>query len=330
MTRGREILVGVVLVAAVAVAVVGTLWLQGYDWGRNDQTIEARFLEVGQLMEGNAVKLRGVTIGSVRDITVEPDGEAVRVTMQVDSDVQLPPDAVVILSPESMFGDWQAQITSRERFPRFPYTSPGDGEDVLPGHALPDISQLTAAADEIANNLRTLTNRVEMAFTEETARNIAAAIDNIQVVSRRLGELVGQQAETFDNLANRVEASADELGSAARAVRSTFERIDTVLVAGEVDSILRHSRVAARNLRGVSGNLEESTRDLRTTMSRADSTFTRLNRITTRIDEGEGMLGQLLHDTLLVSRAGSALTELQLLLEDFRQNPNRYVRLSIF
>lgn len=330
MTRGREVLVGVVLVAAVAVAVGGTLWLQGYDWGRNQQVVEARFLEVGQLMEGNAVKLRGVTIGSVQDIAVEPDGQAVRVTMRLDSDVQLPPDAVVILSPESMFGDWQAQITSRERFPRFPYTEPDDGEDVLPGHALPDISQLTATADEIADNLRTLTDRVEMAFTEETARNIAAAIDNIQNVSRRLGELVGQQAETFDNLANRVEASADELGSAARSVRTTFDRIDTVIAGGEVDSILRHSRVAAENLRGVSGNLAESTRDLRSTMARADSTFSRLNRITTRIDDGEGMLGQLLYDTLLVSRAESALTQLQLLLEDFRQNPNRYVRLSIF
>lgn len=329
MSRGRDILVGVVILAAVAVTVVGTLWLQGYGWGQDMRTVEARFLEVGQLAEGNDVKLRGVSIGRVRGIEVEPDGQAVRVTMRIESDLQLPDDPVVILSPESMFGDWQAQITSRSRFPRYTFTEAPDA-DVLPGYALPDISQLTAAADEIAGNLRTLTDRVELAFTEETARNIAAAIDNIQLVSQRLGQLVSQQAQTFENLATRVEASADELGGAARAVRTTFQRVDTVLGGSQVDSILADSRMAARNIRDVSDDLAASTRDLQSTLGRADSTFSQLNRITGRIDAGEGSLGRLLYDTTLVSRATTTLTELQLLLEDFRQNPNRYVRLSIF
>ena len=329
MTRGRDILVGVVILAAVVVTVVGTLWLQDVGWGQDMRTIEARFLEVGQLMEGNDVKVRGVSIGRVREIRVEPDGQAVHVTMRIQSDVQLPEEPVVILSPESMFGDWQAQITSRARFPRYTFTE-APGENVLPGHTLPDISQLTAAADEIAGNLRTLTDRVEMAFTEETARNIAAAIDNIQLVSQRLGELVSQQAQTFDNLATRVEASADELGGAARAVRTTFERVDTLLVQSEVDSMLADSRAAARSIREVSDNLATTTQDLESTLTHADSTFTQLNRITEQLDAGEGTLGRLLHDTTLVTRATTTLTELQLLLEDFRQNPNRYVRLSIF
>lgn len=329
MNRGRDILVGVVIVAAIGVAVIGTLWLQDYGLGRNEVTIQARFLDAGQLMEGNDVKLRGVSIGRIREIDVTPDGQAVMVTMRIRGDMTLPEDPVVILSPESMFGDWQAQITSRGRFPRYAFTTPTE-EGVLPGFTLPDISQLTAAADEIAGNLRTLTERVEMAFTEETARNIAAAIDNIQSVSQRLGQLVGQQAETFENLAGRMEESATELASASRSVRTAFERVDTLLTRGELDRILGDAEGAAADIRRLSRDLADNTGSLGTTLVRADSTFSQLNRITSRMEAGEGTLGRLLHDTTFAVRAETALTQLQLLLEDFRENPNRYVRLSIF
>ncbi|MFP3948223.1 MAG: MlaD family protein [Longimicrobiales bacterium] len=329
MNRGKEILVGVVLVAAVGVAVVGTLWMQEYGWGRVERTLEARVLDAGQLMEGNDVKLRGVSIGQVRRIEVMPDGRAVRVTLRVEDGVTLPDDPVVILSPESMFGDWQAQITSRSRFPRYSYTEPTE-DDVLPGHTLPDISQLTATADEIAGNLRTLSERVEMAFTEETAQNIAQTVDNIQDISQRLGELVGQQAETFSNLATRMEESAGELSSAARSVRQTFDRVDTLLGGGEMESILADVEGAAGNIRNLSGDLAQSTDELGSTLARADTTFVRLNEITGQIAAGEGTLGRLLTDTTFVNRAEGTLTELQTLLEDFRQNPSRYVRLSIF
>lgn len=329
MSRGREALVGFVIVAAVAVAAVGTLWLQQVSWGGDQRTVEAGFAEVGQLMNGNAVKLRGVNIGRVREISVEADGKAVRVTMQIQSDVTLPADPVVILSPESMFGDWQAEIAPRTRFPRFSYVDIGE-EGVLPGHTLPDISRLTATADEIADNIRTLTDRVELAFSEETARNLAGAINNIQDVSEELTRLVGQQATTFENLADRVEASADELGSAARSARGAFDKVDRILAGGQVDSLVADSRVAARNVRDLSANLNTTSQDLRGTLQRADSTFARLDRITARVDRGEGSLGRLLTDTLFITRATDALTEIQTLLADFRTNPSRYVRLSIF
>lgn len=329
MNRGKDILVGVVLVAAILVTIAGTLWMQEYGWGRNEVTVEARVLDAGQLMEGNDVKLRGVSIGQVRSIQVTPDGQAVRVALRIEDGITLPDDPVVILSPESMFGDWQAQITSRERFPRYSYTQPTE-EGVLPGHTLPDISQLTATADEIAGNLRTLTERVETAFTEETAEDIAQTVDNIQQISQRLGELVGQQAATFEDLAGRMSGSADELGSAARSVRRSFDRVDTLLTSGGVDSILADVGTAADNIRVLSGDLSESTRGLGTTLARADTTFTRLNQITEQITEGQGTLGRLMQDTTFVRRAEGALEQMELLLEDFRQNPNRYVRLSIF
>jgi phospholipid/cholesterol/gamma-HCH transport system substrate-binding protein len=66
------------------------------------------------------------------------------------------------------------------------------------------------------------------------------------------------------------------------------------------------------------------------TLARADSTFARLDRIAVRIESGEGTVGRLLSDSTFADRAEGVLLQLDSLLADLRENPRRYVRLSIF
>ncbi|MEX2527780.1 MAG: MlaD family protein [Gemmatimonadota bacterium] len=329
MKRLNETMVGVVLVLGVVVAVAGTLFLQGVDWRGNQVELEGLFYEVGLIQPGNPVRVRGVRIGRVAGVDVMPGGEAVRVRVQVDSQVALPQDAGMILAPESMFGDWQAEIVSREQYPslRF-YENPPVG--VIPGYSLPDITRLTAAADRIAENLTVLTDRVTMAFTEETALNIARAIDNIEDVSNRLSDLVETQASGFSQVFSQVQGSAEELGMAAAAARRSFQRVDGLVGSGEIDSVLVNARDASRNLSELSRDLTQTNQEFQGMLGRADSAFQSVNRLTARVEAGEGSLGRMLSDSGMVLQVESALAQLQQLLQDVRENPQRYVRLSIF
>lgn len=115
--RRSDVLVGVVVLLGAALILFGILWLRGGVLGRDEITLQARFRDVGQLLEGNAVKVFGVPIGRVEDIALDPRGGAVIATMRLDEDVRLPEDPVVLLSPESMFGDWQAEIVARAEHP---------------------------------------------------------------------------------------------------------------------------------------------------------------------------------------------------------------------
>ena len=115
--RRNEVVVGIVLIAGILLLVFGTIWLKGMRLGEEEAEVRARFREVGQLLTGSSVKFRGVPIGRVEDIQLEPGGGAVVVTMLVDADVRLPAESVVLLAPESMFGDWQAEIAARSSFP---------------------------------------------------------------------------------------------------------------------------------------------------------------------------------------------------------------------
>ena len=105
MKRRNEVLVGATIVVGIILIVVGTIYLKGAGFGREEQVIQARVYEVGQLLDGAAVKLRGVPIGRVDAIDLERNSGAVLITMKIRQDVRLPEDPVVLLSPESMFGD---------------------------------------------------------------------------------------------------------------------------------------------------------------------------------------------------------------------------------
>jgi phospholipid/cholesterol/gamma-HCH transport system substrate-binding protein len=94
--------------------------------------------------------------------------------------------------------------------------------------------------------------------------------------------------------------------------------------------VLVNARTASRNLAELSVGLGQTNRDFQGMLGRADSTFDSVTRLTRRIEEGEGSLGRMLADTGMVLQVETALLQLQQLLQDVRENPQRYVRLSIF
>lgn len=325
----RDALVGVVIVAAVLVTAAGTLWLQGEAIRGDWREVEAVFHEVGQIREGNPVKLRGVRIGRVREVRVTAEGDAVRLRLRIDEDAQIPADAVVVLSPESMFGEWQAEIHSRTRFPHAVYREPVE-PGVLPGYALPDVGQLTAAADRISDNIEVLTERIGIAFSEETARNIASLIENVEGVTERLSDLVSQQAESFTDVTDQVGSATRSIGEAADQARVTFARVDELLAREEVGEVLEDLAAVSESMRGLAEEMRSTTGDVQRLAARADSAFASVNRIASRAEAGEGAIGRLIDDPTVAIEMEAAMAELTLLLEDIRLNPRRYLRLSIF
>lgn len=329
MKRRSEVIVGVVILLGAALTFFGTLWLKGAALGREEVVLEARFREVGQLMEGNAVKVRGVPIGRVSEVVLEPGGDAVLVRMRVRADAPIPQDAVVLLSPESMFGDWQAEIHPRVRFPRYDYLESLD-PDVLPGYSLPDMSRLTAALDRIAENVAVVSDRFQIAFTEETAVNIREAVENIQQVSEQLTNLIGAQERTMHELSAHLEGTMKALGEAVQTVNRVSRHVESAVASGELTSIVDNMERATAQIDSLSAALLAASRDLRSTMARADTAFHALGSVMAGVEQGQGTLGRLVQDSTLYGDLVRTNTLLQSLLRDFQENPRKYINLRIF
>jgi phospholipid/cholesterol/gamma-HCH transport system substrate-binding protein len=329
MTRRNEVVVGATILGALVLVVVGTLWLKGKKFGSGDVDVQARFREVGLLAPGNDVKMRGVPVGKVKSVELEPSSEAVAVVMTIKAGVHFPRDPVVLLSPSSMFGDWQAEIFPRSAFPQYDYLDSSDRR-VLPGYTLPDMSRLTSVADQIARNLAVLTDRFGIAFTEETAMNIREAIDNIQEVSAKLTSLVGAQQKTIDVVSGNLEQTSRSLGQAAGVAERAFAQIDTSVGHDELGGTIRDVRRSAARMDSISAELAASSRQLKATLGSADTAFHAVADVAASFQQGRGTLGQLVRDTTLYSQLVQTNLELQALIRDVKANPKKYIHVRVF
>jgi phospholipid/cholesterol/gamma-HCH transport system substrate-binding protein len=329
MNRRNDVVVGLVVIAGILLIIFGTIWLRGLRLGHEEVTVRARFHEVAQLLTGSSVKFRGVPIGRVESIALEPGGGAVIVTMTVSSEARLPEDRVVILAPESMFGDWQAEIVSRAQFPYYDYAEARTA-GVLPGYALPDMSRLTAVADQIGRNIATISERFEIAFTEETALNIREAIENIQEVSEQLTGLVSSQQVAIEEVARNLEQTSEAAGQAALTMQRAFAEVEQAIAGGRLTRIVENVDRATARTDSLVALLVIASEDLRNTAARADSTFRQVSGIASAVERGEGTLGLLLRDTALYFNLVETNIEVQALLSDIRRNPRRYINLTIF
>ena len=329
MKRRNEVIVGVVVILSILLIIFGTIWLQGLELGQRPRHIQARFDEAGQILKGNKVKLRGVEIGRVEGIELEANGRGVLVSMSIDPEVRLPEDPVAILAPESMFGDWQAQIYPRSTFPQYRYAESPDPQ-VLPGFALPDISRLTAVADEIAGNMKNLTDRFEIAFTVETAANVRKAIQNIEEVSAQLTSLVERQQKNADEVAANLQTTSQSLGDAAETARRAFAQLEQAVGGGKLTAVVENVQKATAQTDSLAALLLETSRQVRSTAISADSALRTVGSVARAIERGEGTLGKLVKDTALYYRMTETTREVQLLMRDFRANPRKYINLTIF
>lgn len=325
----NEVAVGAVVIAAIALVVLGTIWLQGKQLGREELEVRARFPEVGQLQRGNQVKVRGVPIGRVDQIALEPGGGGVIVTMRVTSDVRLPEDPVVVLAPASMFGDWQAEIFPRSAVTQYTFAESPD-PTIMPGATLPDISRLTAVADQIAQNMATLSERFEIAFTEETATNIRRVIDNVQIASETLSEMVAGQQQGIQGVAADLRATVESLVEAVGTVNRTFTQVEHAISGDRLVNIVESAERASLQIDSLSRALLGASRTLSRTAVTADTVLRAVGDVAGAMARGEGTLGLMLRDTTLYWKIVESNAELQALLKDMRTNPRRYINIRVF
>ncbi|SVC44453.1 uncharacterized protein METZ01_LOCUS297307 [marine metagenome] len=114
--------------------------------------------------------------------------------------------------------------------------------------------------------------------------------------------------------------------------------------SADLENLIESLNEAAVGIADVAGSGPALTEDITRTVSRADSLMRRLNTTTDRFDRaatslgtildrierGEGTLGQLsVNDTLFVSLT-AAIASARLLMDDFMENPGRYINVSIF
>lgn len=333
--RSNDWLVGLAVIGTLVLIVASTLWLQEAQLGQQRMVITARFRDVGNMQVGNAVVIRGVRAGRVDQVALGENGW-VTARLDLDEGIALPPDPVVLIQSSSLFGEWQATVTSREGAPAIREVrdqlndAEGAPPQALPGAVLPDIAQLTTLAGGIAGNVASVAERVRTAFDDSAAKELRASIQNFSVLSADLARAVRAQSRNLDSVAVHVRAGAGDLSVAASTLSRTLARFDTATGSGEVGDIVEETRRAAVNIREASARLSAMSRSLETAEASLRGAVGKADSVLGRINRGEGSLGLLVNDPSLYHHSDSLLVDLRALIADVKRDPKRYFGIRIF
>ncbi|MDB4891274.1 MAG: hypothetical protein JWL61_3129 [Gemmatimonadetes bacterium] len=300
MKRRDEVLVGIFLIAAVAIALMGTLWLvrgglsSGYPlyskfaWGQN-------------LKPGQPVLLAGVNVGNVRDVKLRNDG-FLDVVLRVNDDVKVPKNSVASVKPVGIFGD--AAIALTPKGPSAVSFAPGDTVPV--GTSDTDIQTIMNRVDTIGATVSLMTK----ALNQELV--LSGGIKDIRKSLANAAELSANASRLSIQL-NQIAAEQNRNLSATMA---SFRRAASAVDSASIDSTLKNFKKSSESLTRIASNL--------------DSTTKRVNGIMAGVERGDGTVGKFLKDTLLYRDLRGLVTQADSVLADLKANPKKYINLRIF
>lgn len=298
MTRkGLEARVGVVVVLAAVILVLGVMWFQRFKLVEDRYEFSVRFDEVGGLKVEDPVFVDGVMRGRVESVELGDAG--VVVGLGIRKGIDFPFDSTVEIRSAGMMGERYIAVT-RGMSPRV--VAPGD---TLDGELKMGLSELMSGAGEVLGDIATTTRDLRDVLVtitgkgqlESSVDDLAAASSNLRAITDETGPKLASAIASFDRVSGRLDS--------LMAMHYT-----------SLDSSLAGIGRAGKNVDSAVQNLSSASEDLK--------------EITRRLREGEGTLGKLLSDEELIERLNSTVSKLDSLITDIKLHPGRYVTLELF
>ncbi len=304
----RNLRTGLLFVAGLIIAgILGLIIGKNSSLLTRHDTAYLFIASIKGLSEGNMVAISGKKIGVVKsmDFARRNDTSGVIVTLDITSDYfpLITIDSKATIKALGVLGDKFVDITLGQAPEKL---AEGGYLDVV---AEPGLDELTASAIETMNTIQDISQKINKG--EGTLGRL--------LTTNELNDKLMKTASNVESITNKI---SNGNGLAARLINDQQ-------MAGHVTSLITNLSDVSSSLKSGKGSLgklivdESFYNNLSTIVRRADSLFTRLNDPNTNI-------GKLTGDDAFYRHLDHSIISLDSLLMDFKQNPSRYVKVSVF
>ncbi|MDR0661479.1 MAG: MlaD family protein [Prevotellaceae bacterium] len=302
----KELKIGIYLVITVAVLYWGLNFLRGKDIFGKNQKFYAVFENVQGLQQTSNVLIRGLKVGMIEKIVLNEEENNFIVTLRIDSKYNIPVGTRAVIYSVDLLGSKAIKLEfgNSDKLhidgDTLAAGIEGDLTTVLDG-LVPIKDKLNVTLDQV-NTLLSSFNKV---LNDKSTENLNKGIENfsnitesLNSIAKALDESIEEEKGTISKLLGNVEEFTDNL-------KGNNDKINTII----------------SNLVEVSDGLSGANfGDL------ADN----LNDIIRKLKEGEGSLGKALTNDSLYINLVNTTNSLNTLLKDLKENPGRYVQISVF
>ncbi|MBM3613430.1 MAG: MCE family protein, partial [Alphaproteobacteria bacterium] len=201
-TRTSYILVGAFLIAAVAGLIGFIIWAVKSDADTQYTLYRSYFTgSVSGLNETSDVRYRGIPIGQVTDIRIDPDNvERIRVTMRIVASTPIKEDSIASVEQQGITGVAYIQISGGSQASPL-LEAKGDQKFPVIIAKRSQLEALFADTPELINRIMKLTDRVALLFDDRNLVSISETLTNLQTLTAALADSSQKIAELIDDTA---------------------------------------------------------------------------------------------------------------------------------
>jgi phospholipid/cholesterol/gamma-HCH transport system substrate-binding protein len=296
----REIKTAILVITSILLFIWGYSFLKGKDLFNNYKTFFVEYSNVEGLAPSAPVTINGLVVGKVKTITIGDKGTLL-VELQLKTDFPISKTSTATLYDGSLIGGKQVAI-----HPNFKDKNIAENGDYLVGNSQASLM------DSLGEKLTPVATKVEkvLASADQLITGFNAVLDakGQENLKRTLAEL-SETMEQFHKVSLNANSIIEENKGQLKGVVSNFNKVSSDF--SKISDSLNKADLGktVRNLNAALGKVDGLMRDL---------------------DAGKGTMGKLLKDEELYRNLEKTSKELELLLQDVRLNPTRYVNVSVF
>ena len=299
----KEIKVGFLAIIGVMMSVFSYNYLKGINLFDKNRKFTVKYEKVDGLSVSNPVTMNGFKIGKVQKINFNSKNtRELLVDITIDNDVVFPKTSFAELYETGLIGGKAIAIIPDYKNDS---TIALDG-DILRGVIKPGLTELVnqilpqvqLQLEAVMKNAEIVLQNINTLFDDETKKELKSSI------------------EDFSNLTNSLSETSNEISD---------------LITNNSDNLtnaVTDFKIASNNIKSITDSINSD--DIITITSNLNTLVSDLNSITSSLKNSDGTAGMLINDESIFNNLENATNQLNILIEDIKLNPDRYINFSVF
>jgi phospholipid/cholesterol/gamma-HCH transport system substrate-binding protein len=314
MKISNETKVGALTAIAITLLILGFNFLKGKTLFKTGNYILAHYTDTKGLMVSNAVYINGFQVGSVSDIeNADKNLSSIVVTIKLKDNYNIPTNSLASIK-ESPLGAPSVIITPGNSTV---YLKTGDSIPTAsnPGLLADVMNKLTPVTDQVKVTLHSLDsvlNNINTIFDPNTKNNLQQVIANINKTTASLAVSSASIQAMMNEQTGAITQSMNNVASFTKNLSDNNEKVTRMLT----------------NVETTTSNFSKA--DIAGSVDQLKATIGRMNGILEKISSSDGSLGKLMNDKTLYNNLSNTVRSANILLDDLRLHPKRYVNISVF
>ena len=309
-----EAKIGIGVTLALFALIWGLAFLKGKNIFSSENFFYAKYQKIEGLVSASPVMMNGFKIGTVQTIDFENQNSGTLVVeFTIDQKYIIPKGSIAKIASVDLMGTKALKIIRGTEVGAFQSgdTVPSDIERDLADEVNRQIAPLKQKAEKLMGSMDSVLIGIQQVFTPEAQGALQSSITSISKVM-----------SAFERASLRIDTL---IVNEKRRLASITQNVDAITQNLE-DNNATISRIL-NNTAQISDSLAKL--QVGSIVADAKSSLAAVNDIVTKINNGEGTMGALLHNDTLYRNLENATRNLDYLLVDIRKNPKKYVRFSL-